>query len=111
MNTRQAMTRLLPGVCVALICCSCAPTIATQRIPVSTNPPGAQALVDGKVSCTTPCTVEMARNQDHILTLQKEGYRQQDVPVKREYQSETALVNAINSGSTPAPSSTMQPWV
>ncbi|MBN1103351.1 MAG: PEGA domain-containing protein [Deltaproteobacteria bacterium] len=98
MNTREAMKKVLPALCVVLVCCSCAPTIATQRIPVSTNPSGAQALVDGKLSCTTPCTVEMTRNQDHILTLQKEGYRQHDVPVRREYQSETALVNAINSG-------------
>jgi hypothetical protein len=98
MKTRHTTTGLLAALCVALICCSCAPTIATQRIPVSTNPSGAQAMVDGKLSCTTPCTVEMARNQDHLLTLQREGYWQQDVPVRRQYQSETALVNAINSG-------------
>lgn len=87
---------LWPGI--AFLCCSCAPMIATQHIPVSSNPSGATVLVDGSPSCTTPCGVELPRNQDHILTLQKPGYRQQDVTIKRQYQTQQTLLNAINSG-------------
>jgi len=83
---------------VALLCSSCAPIVATQNIPVSTNPSGATVLVNGRPSCNTPCSVELARNQDYILTMQKDGYRQQDVTVKRQYQTQKALLNAINSG-------------
>jgi len=83
---------------IVLLCSSCAPMIAVQRIPVSTNPSGAMVSVEGNPSCTTPCSVEFARNQDHILTLQKPGYRQQDVTIKRQYQTQKVLLNAINSG-------------
>lgn len=83
---------------ITLLCSSCAPMIATQNIPVSTNPSGATVLVNGQPSCVTPCSVELARNQDHILTMEKDGYRQQDVTIKRQYQTQKALLNAINSG-------------
>jgi hypothetical protein len=85
-------------VCGLALLCSCAPTVATQRVPVSTAPMGAQVLADGKAACVTPCEVELARNRDHILVLTKDGYLQQDVVLRRQYQTEKALVGAINSG-------------
>lgn len=54
----------------------CAPKVATQRVPVSTSPLGAQVLADGKAACVTPCEVELARNRDHLLVLTKDGYLQ-----------------------------------
>jgi len=77
---------------------SCASVVATQNVPVSTNPSGAQVLADGKAACVTPCAVDLARNQDHLLTFQKEGFRQQDVAVRRQHQTEMSLLKAINSG-------------
>lgn len=77
---------------------ACAPQVVTQPVPVSTDPPGAQVLVDGAPACQTPCQVDLPRNQDHLLTLRKDGYRQQDVAVKRQYQSAKVMLNAINEG-------------
>lgn len=81
-----------------LICTACAPQVITQPVPVSSDPPGAQVYVDGAPTCQTPCKVDLPRNQDHLLTLRKDGYRQQDVPVKRQYQSAKVMLNAINEG-------------
>lgn len=78
--------------------CACAPQVLTQPIPVSTDPPGAQLFVDGTPACQTPCKVDLPRNQDHLLTLRREGFRQQDVAVKRQYQSAKVMLNAINEG-------------
>lgn len=83
---------------ILLLSASCATTIVTQNIPVSTNPFGAEVIVDGKPSCLTPCSVTLPRNQDHLLTFIKSGYRQYDVNIKRQHQTEMELLKAINSG-------------
>lgn len=93
--------RLAPLVCAVLLS-ACGPTVLTQPVPVSTDPPGAGVAVDGKPACVAPCQVDLARNQDHILTLTKEGYRQQDVLIKRQYQTNKVLLNAINQGAQSA---------
>ena len=62
-----------------LLLASCAPKVAMQTVPVSTDPVGAELMVNGKPAGTTPCQVSLERNQDHILTVTKEGYRPQDV--------------------------------
>ena len=76
----------------------CAPQIAMQSVPVSSNPMGATVLADGKDACIAPCTVSLARNADHILTFKKDQYRQQDVIIKRVYQQEKVLMKAVSSG-------------
>ena len=90
---------LVAFLCMAAIYCgACGPTqVLKQDIPVSTNPMGAQILVDGNPTGVTPTTIALERNKDHIVTLTKENYRQADVTVKRKYK-ETSLVDAINSG-------------
>ncbi len=94
-----AGTLRLPLALSALaLLCACAPQVLTQPVPVSSDPPGAQVYVDGAPACQTPCKVDLTRNQDHLLTLRRDGYRQQDVAVKRQYQSAKVMLNAINEG-------------
>lgn len=95
------MKRLTPLVC-AMLLSACGPTVLTQPVPVSTDPAGVNVAVDGKAACVAPCQVDLARNQDHILTLTKDGYRQQDVLIKRQYQTNKVLLNAINQGAQSA---------
>ncbi|WP_462325084.1 PEGA domain-containing protein [Desulfoplanes sp.] len=77
---------------------ACAPAIKTQAVPVSTTPSGATVNVDGQQQLVSPCTVDLACTQDHILSFSKEGYQQQDVAIKRKYQEQKVLLSAINSG-------------
>jgi len=97
----RKMTRLFAPF-LSLLLAACAPQIAMQTVPVSTDPGDASVLVDGKPTCTAPCQVSLARNQDHILTLKKDGYRQQDVLIKRQYQTNKVLLNALNRGAQSA---------
>ncbi|WP_419779417.1 PEGA domain-containing protein [Maridesulfovibrio sp.] len=90
--------KLLSAVCGLVLIAGCAPVIKTQSIPVSTNPMGATVYADGKIMCTSPCAVELARNADHIITLKKEQYRQHDVMVKRVYQQEKVMMKAVSQG-------------
>jgi len=95
--TRRAAPLFCLPFCLLLLA-ACAPQIAMQTVPVSTDPGGVSVLVDGKPTCTAPCQVSLARNQDHILTLTRDGYRQQDVLIKRQYQTNKVLLNALNEG-------------
>jgi len=95
------LKRLTPLACIVLLS-ACAPTVLTQPVPVSTDPAGVSVAVDGKPACVAPCQVDLTRNQDHILTMTKEGYRQQDVLIKRQYQTNKVLLNALNQGAQSA---------
>lgn len=85
-----------------LLLTACAPQVLTQPVPVSTDPGGVNLSVDGKPACVTPCKVDLERNQDHILTLTRNGYRQKDVLIKRQYLTNKVMLNAINEGVSSA---------
>jgi hypothetical protein len=92
------MIRLVTLLVTALMLTACAPTIKTQAVPISTTPSGATVDVDGQQQLVSPCTVDLTCTQDHLLTFSKDGYQQQDVTIKRQYQEQKVLINAINSG-------------
>lgn len=47
---------------------------ATGSLSVSSNPPGAQVILDGEVMGATPLTVQNITQGDHMLILRMEGY-------------------------------------
>lgn len=51
----------------------------TQKIPVNTIPPGATAMNQDGLNCITPCSLQLLRKQDHIITISKEGFEDQSV--------------------------------
>jgi len=81
-----------------LLGAGCSTPVLRQDIPVSTNPLGAKIYTDGKLAGTTPGTVSLERNRDHILTLLKDDYRQEDVIIKKKYLSNKVFIKAIQSG-------------
>ena len=73
--------------------------VATQNVPVSTDPSGAVVYLDGERACAaTPCSVTIAKDQDHLLTLIKPGYRQKDIPVRRVYDAAGLLRKSASAG-------------
>jgi hypothetical protein len=80
--------------CIALSACSA----ATQNIPVSSNPDGAQVLADGQAVGTTPCNVTLEKTQPHILTVKKDGFKQVDVQITRKYDTAGVTRDAAQSG-------------
>lgn len=54
----------------------------TQKVAISSNPVGAKVVaVGGKtnVEMVTPCTMELKRKHDYVLSVTKEGYKPKDV--------------------------------
>lgn len=85
----------LAGAAATLLC-GC---VATQKVPVSTDPPGALVYLDGKTVCQgTPCSVDIPKDQDHLLTIVKDGYHQRDVPVRRVYDAMAVLKQSARDG-------------
>lgn len=95
------MTRGKVGIFLFLLAAAgvgCSTPVLKQEIPVSTNPMGAVIYADGQVVGQSPGTVSLERNRDHLVTLLKDEYRQVDVPVRRQYQSQKVLMKAVQSG-------------
>lgn len=53
----------------------------TAKIPVASDPTGADILVDGNFVGQTPTTVVLKKKTDHLVTIQKVGYQPKSVPV------------------------------
>ena len=71
----------------------------TENIAISSTPSGAEAVVSGlevPTTCLTPCAVVAKRNADITVTVQKEGYESQIVPLTKEIQSTGAAGFAGN---------------
>lgn len=90
-------TRLTP-ICIAaclLLTCACTPR---QNIPVSTDPIGATIYADGKKICVSPCPVKLDKRSDHLLTIVKEGYEQEEIILKRRFKPDQAIRDGVISG-------------
>ncbi len=53
----------------------------TQEIPISSEPPGADIIVDGTFVGTTPADVELKRKRDHLVVIEKKGHSSKSVAV------------------------------
>jgi hypothetical protein len=103
-STNFEETRMMKKKYVIMLCCcalfgfGCETKVLRQDIPVSTNPMGAKIYANGNFVGQTPDTVSLERTRNHILTLVKDNYRQQDVVITKQYQSNKVLMNAVRSG-------------
>ncbi len=78
------MHKLLFSVMVGLSLAGCATVTrgTTDKVEVISEPPGAQVTTSLGQSCpSTPCTVEVARKSEFVVTVSKPGYRDASVPV------------------------------
>ncbi len=83
------MIRLLVVVALVLPCIGCASISrgTTENISISSTPPGATAELSGldnPTSCVTPCVVVVKRSADITVTVNKEGYEPQVIPLNKE---------------------------
>jgi hypothetical protein len=81
--------RLLLVAAIAAPCVGCASVTrgTTENISISSTPAGATAEITGldiPTACVTPCVVQAKRNADITVTVSKEGYEPQIVPLTKE---------------------------
>ena len=83
------MIRLLLAAGIAVSCVGCAPVTrgTTENISIATTPAGATAEISGleiPTACVTPCVVVAKRNADITVSISKEGYEPQIIPLTKE---------------------------
>ncbi len=76
---------LLSLASLSLLASGCASIVkgTTQLIPVSSDPTGAQVRLDGNNVGSTPTSVEVKRKGDHLMTIEKSGYKSESVAITR----------------------------
>lgn len=85
-------------VALIIFVMGCSQPVLRQDVPVSTNPMGAKIYANGQFVGTTPMSVSLERDRNHILTLVKDNFRQEDVIIQKSYQKEKVYLNAISAG-------------
>ncbi len=93
MQRRKAATVLVFAVAVSPLAGGCT---SAQKIRVSTEPPGAQVLVDGKSQGVTPGSFAVRQKGAPLITLRKEGYQTASVRCSRRFRPMRAL--ALSGG-------------
>jgi hypothetical protein len=83
------MIRLLAVAALVLPCIGCASITrgTTENISISSTPSGATAELSGldnPTSCVTPCVVVVKRSADITVTINKDGYEPQVIPLTKE---------------------------
>jgi hypothetical protein len=86
---KRQMIRLLVAAALVLPCIGCASVSrgTTENISIASTPPGANVEVSGldnPTTCVTPCVVVAKRSADITVTINKEGYEPQVVPLTKE---------------------------
>lgn len=74
-------------LCVALGGCASVSRGTSETISVATTPSGAEATISGldqPTVCTTPCAFTAARSADIVVSIAKEGYEPQIIPLTKE---------------------------
>lgn len=72
--------------------------VPKQKIPVSTNPIGATIYADGIETCTSPCSVSFDKKGDHLITVVKDGYEQEEIIITRQFMPDEAIRDGVISG-------------
>ena len=81
--------KIVLAAALAAPCVGCASVTrgTTENISISSTPAGATAEITGleiPTSCVTPCVVQAKRNADITVTVNKEGYEPQIIPLTKE---------------------------
>src|SRR3954469_15042252 len=81
--------RVVLAAAIAVPCAGCASVTrgTTENISISSTPAGATAELSGldnPTACVTPCVVVAKRNADITVTVTKEGYEPQVIPLTKE---------------------------
>jgi hypothetical protein len=96
---RSAIARgpLLAAVTVLLLLSTSCAVMSfgrTQEVPVTSQPPRAQVLVDGKLEGLTPVVLELERGRDHTVVVRL-GVQQRTVVLRSGMQTTAVVLDLV----------------
>jgi hypothetical protein len=71
---RIVLPALLAGCLFVHQNCATAMLGTTQRVPVTSTPPGARVIVDSRYVGTTPISLRLGKKGDHVIKIEREGF-------------------------------------
>lgn len=95
------VTFIFLGLALLLMVSGCQPRpvhIATQEIPVISEPIGATVTVDGFPHGRTPTSVTLTKNRPHVIKIEKEGYKTQLFAITARRDESQLAVHAMYAG-------------
>ncbi|HEU4684618.1 MAG TPA: PEGA domain-containing protein [Nitrospira sp.] len=66
-----------------------------QTVSFDTVPPGATIQLENGLRFTTPHTMELRRAEDHVVTIEKEGYEPERITLKRDFNAVATVLGNI----------------
>ena len=80
---RLAALVLFALACLSTMCGGCATIVhgSSQVVEIRTEPAGATVRLDNGSTYTTPASVKLERKKDYVLSISKDGYQTQTVPL------------------------------
>jgi hypothetical protein len=72
-----------------LVCCGGCATVTrgtTDQVQIQSNPSGATVRTSLGHACVTPCTINVSRKDEFVVTFTKPGFQTQEIPVKTTVQ-------------------------
>lgn len=69
----------------------------SAEVRVNSTPDGASVVVNGASMGTTPVTLSLSRNKDHVLVFKKDGYEDVQVNVTKKFDVGTTVVGNVFS--------------
>lgn len=79
---RLALALLTLFLLIALNGCATIIHGTTQDVGITTDPSGADLLVDGQQHYKSPAVITMKRKDDHTVEISQEGYKKETVEIK-----------------------------
>ncbi|MCS6854756.1 MAG: hypothetical protein NZ523_08400, partial [Elioraea sp.] len=70
---RQALGMVAPFALLSLAGCATMIRGTEQQVSINTIPVGAQVQLSNGMSCVSPCTLTVPRNQSLTMTITREG--------------------------------------
>jgi hypothetical protein len=86
---------LFIGLILSTTACSPPIIVETQTVPVFSEPQGAEVAVNGVVVGTTPLSVPLEKNKNHMITVTKAGFKPEAIPVQRKLNPEHLAINSL----------------
>ena len=83
MKKRLVKTVIIFSALVLLSGCASIMGTKTQKVTFDTEPKGAEVFLKDKMTCKTPCTVELVKDTYTSVTFKKDGYDSRTVEIEQ----------------------------
>lgn len=80
--------------CLTLAGCGALFKGTTQSVNINSSPPNSIIEVDGGIY-TTPATIELARKNDYIVTISKDGYESRTVKISKQVSGGIVILDIL----------------